>query len=306
MFLRRTSQILTKVSSSRPALSATATRFVSSSNLTASLDPTPLPRPPQKHKAKKSKSKSSSLLPTLEPIPSTLSSSSTSAIPISATNSAKDRHHRASDGKVIALCTAEAYDTPSLLQGLQTLGLLEGTSGNGAVNLMGEAIYIPRWSPIPSTATESPEVGEIFIFESGTIVAWGLSTQGIESFLRQVIRGSPATKVGKGELGWVERGRYAESESELLDYWVDGTDPSQHINLIGDALHLYAAPSPSSSHLNSPPSRDLLARLALSAGMARTTKLGVYEEQFDEFSEGTAGIPKLLESVCTVFSCSRF
>lgn len=30
--------------------------------------------------------------------------------------------------------------------------------------------------------------------------------------------------------------------------------------------------------------------------MARVTKLGVYEEQFDSFAEGVAGIPKLLES----------
>jgi hypothetical protein len=31
--------------------------------------------------------------------------------------------------------------------------------------------------------------------------------------------------------------------------------------------------------------------------MARVTKLGVYEEQFDEFAEGVSDIPKLLQSV---------
>lgn len=49
------------------------------------------------------------------------------------------------------------------------------------------------------------------------------------------------------------------------------------------------------SNVQAPPSHELLARLAFSAAMARMTKLGVYEERMDEFSEGTAGIPALLE-----------
>mgnify|MGYP001571799512 FL=1 len=60
--------------------------------------------------------------------------------------------------------------------------------------------------------------------------------------------------------------------------------------MLGDAIHLTSPPSLASN-------TDLLARLAFSAGMARTTKLAVYEEAFDEFAEGSAGIPKLLESV---------
>lgn len=57
-----------------------------------------------------------------------------------------------------------------------------------------------------------------------------------------------------------------------------------------------------------PPSKELLERLAFSAGMARVTKLGVYEEQFDAFAEGVARIPKLLETVshvCRLFWIRR-
>lgn len=70
----------------------------------------------------------------------------------------------------------------------------------------------------------------------------------------------------------------------------------------GDSIHLSSPPSqvsvPSAAE-GAPapaPSKALLERLAFSAGMARVTKLGVYEEQFDAFAEGVAGIPKLLES----------
>lgn len=81
----------------------------------------------------------------------------------------------------------------------------------------------------------------------------------------------------------------------------------------GDSILLSAAPSfslPSSDLTSSAsttpnslttPAKDLLERLAFSAGMARVTKLGVYEEQFDEFAEGVSDIPKLLQSVRSSF-----
>ncbi len=74
-------------------------------------------------------------------------------------------------------------------------------------------------------------------------------------------------------------------------------------HMSGDSIHLSSPPSqvsvPSAAADGGPapaPSKALLERLAFSAGMARVTKLGVYEEQFDAFAEGVAGIPKLLES----------
>ncbi|GAA6021629.1 hypothetical protein JCM10207_008090 [Rhodosporidiobolus poonsookiae] len=200
------------------------------------------------------------------------------------------------DGTVIALTTAESYDTAQLLNNLQHLGLLEG-----AVNLVGEAILLPRWSPSfssssasPSSSTSAPtdaeqQVGEVYIFESGTLVMWGLSRGAAETFLRRVIRG--------GEGGFVEEGRYAEPETEVLEFWV-GKGPTR---MSGDSIHLSTAPAsvapPAPENgAPAPPSKDLLERLAFSAGMARVTKLGVYEEQFDAFAEGVAGIPKLLQS----------
>ncbi|GAA6060563.1 hypothetical protein JCM10212_006798 [Sporobolomyces blumeae] len=204
---------------------------------------------------------------------------------------------RPADGKAIALTTAQGYDTSVLLKGLEDLGLLQG-----AVNLLGEAIFLPRWSPdsvAPShdggeplgSEEQGSEVGEVFIFESGTVVLWGLSMHAAETFLRKVIRGSH----GRTDLGWVEEGRYSEPETEVLEYWV-GKGPTR---MSGDSILLSDPPAfslASGPSTRSPPTKDLLERLAFSAGMARVTKLGVYEEQFDAFAEGVAGIPKLLES----------
>ncbi|BGP17734.1 hypothetical protein JCM10213_005315 [Rhodosporidiobolus nylandii] len=258
---------------------------------------TPLPSPPaatppalqrpQKHKAKKSKAKS-------QPSPS-ISRQPIDAPLLPVGLRRPSARGKQADGRVIALTTAECYHTPALLERLAAQGLLDG-----AVNLLGEAILLPRWSPASSTffdaegtaeagPSAAQEVGEVYVFESGTIVLWGLSMASAETFLRKVIRGSGS--------GFVEEGRYAEPETEVLDYWVG----KGSTRMSGDSIHLSSAPSAlppptAEAGASAQPSKELLERLAFSAGMARVTKLGVYEEQFDEFAEGVAGIPKLLQS----------
>ncbi|GAA5895616.1 RMD1 family protein [Sporobolomyces salmoneus] len=262
----------------------------------------PPPRPQKHSKAKKQKQNSVSAIPLNQLYPKTSPSASRPSLRQllpQIQSQSTDRRLGPSDGKAIALTTAESYDTRVLLKGLEQMGLLEN-----AVNLLGEAILLPRWSPPTSTTTTGElEVGEVFIFESGTIVLWGLSLNAAEQFLRKVIRGS--TESGSEEfIGWVEQGRYSEPETEVLEYWVG----KGHTRMSGDSILLSAAPSfslPSSDLTSSAsttpnslttPAKDLLERLAFSAGMARVTKLGVYEEQFDEFAEGVSDIPKLLQS----------
>lgn len=174
------------------------------------------PQRPTKHKAKKSKKPVpstpaltvASLRPTTPSLPALL------PLGLKSTTNPKDR---AADGQAIALSSAERYDTTALLKGLQALNLLDG-----AVNLLGEAILLPRWSPAASDLTQlsaTDEVGEVFIFESGTIVTWGLSLASTETFLRKVIRGG-GVQTGGEDLGWVEQGRYTETETEVLEYWI--------------------------------------------------------------------------------------
>ncbi|GAA5830048.1 hypothetical protein JCM3766R1_006749 [Sporobolomyces carnicolor] len=258
----------------------------------------PPPRPQKHSKAKKQKQSSASAVPLNQLFPKSASSAprpSLRQLLPQLQSQSTDRRFGPPAGKAIALTTAESYDTRVLLKGLEQMGLL----GN-AVNLLGEAILLPRWSPASaSTSTGELEVGEVYIFESGTIVLWGLSMHAAEQFLRTVIRG-PTDPNTDDFIGWVEQGRYSEPETEVLEYWV-GKGPTR---MSGDSILLSAAPLlshpaidvHSSSAVPLTPSKDLLERLAFSAGMARVTKLGVYEEQFDEFAEGVSDIPKLLQS----------
>jgi uncharacterized Rmd1/YagE family protein len=63
------------------------------------------------------------------------------------------------DGFVVAATTADSYDVETLLKCMKKLNLLEG-----AVNLLGESIYVPEWNYFKSDG--SKEVGEVFIFEA--------------------------------------------------------------------------------------------------------------------------------------------
>ncbi|GAA5926986.1 RMD1 family protein [Sporobolomyces koalae] len=287
-----------------PPSAAAASLPASSSSATAPALQVPPPRPQKHSKAKKQKSqqsvplnlnlsKQSAFTSTQSPSPSLRQ-----LLPQLQSTTIATHTDRLgpSHGKAIALTTAESYDTRVLLKGLEHLGLL----GN-AVNLLGEAILLPRWSPATSASgAGQPEVGQVFIFESGTIVLWGLSMHAAEHFLKTVIRGATRSSDLEPFGGWVEQGRYNEPETEVLEYWI-GNGPTR---MSGDSIHLSTAPSftlestscASSSSMPSTPSQDLLERLAFSAGMARVTKLGVYEEQFDEFAEGVSDIPKLLQS----------
>lgn len=110
-------------------------RFVSSvppPALASSLSP---PRPPQKHKSKKAKKPT---LPTTTPAEPLV-------LPLGLPRAGKEVDREA-DGRAIALSTAESYDTPALLKGLQALGLLGDVQGS-AVNLVGEAIVRAPFLP---------------------------------------------------------------------------------------------------------------------------------------------------------------
>jgi uncharacterized Rmd1/YagE family protein len=296
-------------------------------------------------------------------------------------------HQRQRHGKAIAFATSEEYDVDVLRERLWALGLLGRADGSNAVNLMSEAIWLPRWPLLPddgdhsspSSASSSssetstsmsshssdhssppssstlkeieddeyfdgsgsgdskkPQQGEVFVFENGSYVTWGLEEDVAEMFLTKVIRGNVA-QGGAGEP--VEKGRYKEEQSEAIDYLIDLEAyvsavqtllpklnmvglVSRTTHVAGDTIIIGKArpataernSNNSNSNENTPdgantavedpaslstetfpavalstnlPSSmaDVQARLSLSYGLTRSTKLAVYEESMDSFLE---------------------
>lgn len=153
------------------------------------------------------------------------------------------------DGQAIAFSTAERYDIDALRKALWNKNLLGRGDGKDAVNLMGEAIWIPSWplppppgssmngssetfddshghqdqnggagSNHPSALSPSPgtagEAGEIFVFETGSFVSWHMTEAEALSFVREVLRGNDGTEPP------VEVERYPEMQTEAMDFTV--------------------------------------------------------------------------------------
>lgn len=78
--------------------------------------------------------------------------------------------------EVLAYTTAQAYDLRNLQSVLKRMGLVGINVKTDAVNLMGEAIYLPRW-PLDGK-------GEIFIFDNGSSLRCTLSMQVIDKKYR--------------------------------------------------------------------------------------------------------------------------
>lgn len=139
----------------------------------------------------------------------------------------------------------------------------------------------------PSVADLSPdEVGDIFIFPSGTVVAWSLP-EGFTSFL--------ATRT---LLPAAEGAHLDDLETEDLEFIEDPHRENSSIK--GDTIFLgtKAAGSEepdSQGHVATLSAVDaVLTKVAFSSGLARSTKLAVLESLLANYFESTRTIPTLL------------
>ncbi|KAL3475050.1 hypothetical protein BJX99DRAFT_230461 [Aspergillus californicus] len=142
---------------------------------------------------------------------------------------------------------------------------------------------IRRVSNPSAAGLSSEEVGDIFVFPSGTVVSWALP-EGFTSFLatRTLL---PAAEQAHGD----------NLETEDLEYVEDSQRENSSIQ--GDTIVLGTKPSDyiSESQLGSHRSVDtVLTKVAFSSGLARSTKLAVLETLLSSYFESTRTIPTLL------------
>lgn len=136
----------------------------------------------------------------------------------------------------------------------------------------------------PSTVDLPPEeVGDVFVFPSGTVVAWSLP-EGFTSFL--------ATRT----LLPAAEGAHTESlETEDLEYVEDPKRDNSTIK--GDTIILgthTGHEGPEAPFARQQSIDTVLAKVAFSSGLARSTKLAVLESLLANYFESTRAIPTLL------------
>ena len=174
-----------------------------------------------------------------------------------------------------AYCVAEQYDLSRVVTILLSHGYKVDPCQTG---LYPQVIHIEV--PLRSDSTHK---GDVFIFPSGTLVAWGVS-EGTVSTLASHTFHPAAINPHPDQL-----------ETEDLDYIEDPTRESSSIK--GDTITLgtsHHLPASTNSNLSHRPLETVLAKIAFSSGLARSTKLAVLESLLDSYFTSTRSIPTLL------------
>ncbi|EEH04175.1 YagE family protein [Histoplasma capsulatum G186AR] len=188
---------------------------------------------------------------------------------------------------VTAYAVAETFDLAKVVQILLSKGYEPDPF---KTDLYPQVVHVQvpldslRRTASPSASDLSPEeAGDIFIFPSGTVVAWALPDNFVSYLATSVL--FPAA----------ENPHVDSMETEDLDYIEDPNRENSSIK--GDTITLGTKISPDSRDLRVDGKEgvdNILTKIAFSSGLARSTKLAVLETLLSNYFESTRNIPTLL------------
>ncbi|KAI9677851.1 MAG: hypothetical protein M1829_002348 [Trizodia sp. TS-e1964] len=155
--------------------------------------------------------------------------------------------------------------------------------------------YPDKQPTVVGSKSNPPDLGDVFVFPSGTIVTWSLSNKAAMQFIEDVLVPS------------AENPHLKEMETESLDYLEDQTRENSSIRgdtiTIGSKIQPWPRHEAGSCNDNSSQKSDFQRReraditftkIAFSSGLARSTKLAVLETLLDDYFESTRSIPTLM------------
>ncbi|KAL8846365.1 MAG: hypothetical protein Q9221_008544 [Calogaya cf. arnoldii] len=192
---------------------------------------------------------------------------------------------------VTAYCAAEQYDITAVADILKDAAHHLDPYETG---LYPQVVHIEVPNQTPSRRLEGGGIttGDVFIFPSGTVVAWDVPESTMSFLVSRTL--APAAVDPHPE----------QLEEEDLEYLEDPTRESSAIK--GDTITLGTKASPdspfstapnqdTSNNLNQSRTIDtVLTKIAFSSGLARSTKLAVLETRFSTYLSTTLSIPRLL------------
>ncbi|RMZ84473.1 hypothetical protein DV738_g747, partial [Chaetothyriales sp. CBS 135597] len=187
---------------------------------------------------------------------------------------------------VTAYAVAETFDVAKVVDILRGMGYEPDPLETGlypqVVHIQVPVSSLQRSAGVSAAELDADDVGDVFIFPSGTLVTWALP-ESFSSYLatRTLLPAATnphAEPIESEELEYVEDSR-RETSSVRGDTFIIGTKPvaSQHPS------------SSSSSGVDT-----VLTKIAFSSGFARSTKLAVLETMLSTYLASTASIPDIL------------
>lgn len=189
---------------------------------------------------------------------------------------------------VTAYCAAEQYNISTVARLIQHEGYILDPFKSGLYPQVVHTQVVGR-----ADGREQQETGDIFIFPSGTLVTWNVPERTAMHFVNKILL--PAAKGSHPDV----------LETEDLGYIEDPTRETSQI--LGDTIILGTKGDNQSSDESSTPSEQqqdrqslheeadtILAKIAFSSGLARSTKLAVLESLLASYFDSTRSIPTLL------------
>ncbi|CAK7201891.1 hypothetical protein SEUCBS139899_004606 [Sporothrix eucalyptigena] len=184
----------------------------------------------------------------------------------------------ADDGSSVisAVCLAESFDMVRVMAILQNQGFELDPDGSGFESH--EVVHARKWwiDPDQEENDDAWREVDLFVFESGTIVGWGLPADAVDALaISHLVAAADDPFVNLRETETLDFRRDASRETSAMrgDVVVLGT---RHEASEGDRL------------------ATTRAQIAFSSGLARSTKLAVLEQSFTEYFESTRRIPEIL------------
>ncbi|KAL5113612.1 hypothetical protein ACEQ8H_008504 [Pleosporales sp. CAS-2024a] len=200
-------------------------------------------------------------------------------------------HPDAETKTVTAYCAAETYDIAAAARLVKAQGYELDPFQTG---LYPQVIHV-QTSDKPSEVKDSQQ-GDMLIFPSGTVVTWNVREREALKLVNQIL---PAAAEGS---------HLDMLETEDLDYLEDPSKETSQV--VGDTIVLgtkaesspdASVPSEQATAPPQPPDQrhevdTILAKIAFSSGLARSTKLAVLETLLSNYQSSTRSIPAALSS----------
>lgn len=196
--------------------------------------------------------------------------------------------------EVAAYCAAEQYNIHIARRLLKQEGYGIDPCHTG---LYPQVIHIQTSNHVdtdPATqGRQASGCGDVFVFPSGTVVAWNVPEKVTQTLVNRILL--PAAENPHPETIEVEDLEYLEDSSRDTSQIVSetiilGTKASNH-SLQEDSPRIDALTSLSSEQSEVD---TILAKIAFSSGLARSTKLAVLENLLSSYFHSTRSIPLIL------------
>lgn len=196
------------------------------------------------------------------------------------------------------MCAAEEYDIAHVAR------ILEGF-GHGLdpykTELYPQVVHVAL--PVQTSPSDGEETtwstGDLFVFPSGTIVAWGIPDAILSSLVSRALLPAaqyPLEKVEEEDLEYTEDPK-RENSSIRGDRIILGTKPSNPTSPSEEPFIEDDKAANTTTEIEQAQNRNLdstLAKIAFSSGLARSTKLAVLESLLSNYFESTRSIPAVL------------